>query len=480
MFINSLILLISIVSLFIICRLFIYRTALIYVLRRWFRFIDEKIHAHQIFKVPEVNENGQQNHLFKKVQVYVNSLASVEDSDFTNLFSGENSSTDIILSLDDNQVVPDKFLGAKVSWVNGRENNGQRCFLLKMKRKDKRRILKPYLQHILTVVEGMNNKELKLFINNLTQSDQNIGRWRSFPFRHPSTMETMIMDVDLKNKVKSDLEMFIKLKQHYHKLGRIWKRNYLLYGPSGTGKSSFIAAMANFLKYDVYDVDLNRIKDDSDLKMLMVQINSKSLVVIEDLDRFICKKSSSLMSGSGVSLSGLLNFMDGMNNGDGKIMVFTMNNKDEIDPMVLRPGRIDVHIYFPLCDFSSFKSLAHSYLGVREHKLFPHVEEIIQSGAMISPAEISELMVANRNSPSRALKSVITALQLNLNGGGRVERRLSDSVASSPAISYTEENGIGGWKEGVPGLKKLYGMLKSKSSNKIGVFDCASSPMMER
>lgn len=286
------------------------------------------------------------------------------------------------------------------------------------------------------------------------------------------------MEEDLKNKIKSDLEMFLKSKQHYHKLGRIWKRNYLLYGPSGTGKSSFVAAMASFLNFDVYHVDMNRVLDDSDLKLLFLQINPKSLIVIEDLERFLCMKSSG--NGScGVSLSGMLNFMDGMNNGDEKVMVFTMNDKDGIDPVVLRPGRIDVHIYFPLCDFNSFKCLAHSYLGVREHKLFPHVEEIIQSGGMISPAEVSELMVANRNSPSRALKTVITALQANLGGGGRVERRLCDSAASSPAVSYAEESGIGGWKEGVPGLRKLYGMLKSKTGNKSGVFDCVS-PLMER
>ena len=36
------------------------------------------------------------------------------------------------------------------------------------------------------------------------------------------------MDAELKNKVKSDLDQFLKSKQYYHRLGRVWKRSYLL------------------------------------------------------------------------------------------------------------------------------------------------------------------------------------------------------------------------------------------------------------
>ncbi|KAB9197934.1 hypothetical protein FH972_027005 [Carpinus fangiana] len=93
------------------------------------------------------------------------------------------------------------------------------------------------------------------------------------------------------------------------------------------------------------------------------------------------------------------------------VMVFTMNGKDQVDQAVMRPGRVDVHIEFPACDFSAFKSLASSYLGVKDHKLFPQVEEIFQTRASLSHAKIGEIMISNRGSPSWALKSVISALQ---------------------------------------------------------------------
>lgn len=433
------------------------RTSLIFILAKaWQSFID-RFHLYQFYKVPQYNEHFQENQLYRKISRYLNSLPSVEDSDFTNLLSGSKSN-DIFFHLDSAQTVEDKFLGARVSWANQKssEADGSRSFVLKIKKKDKRRVFRQYFQHILSVSDEVEQrkKEIKLYMNFSTGADQE-ERWRSIPFTHPASFDTVVVDADLKTKVKSDLDQFIKSKQYYHRLGRVWKRSYLLYGPSGTGKTSFIAAMAKFLCYDVYDIDMSRISDDSDLKMLLLQTTCKSLIVVENLDRILEAKSTA------VSLSGLLNFMDGIISccGEERVLVFTMNGKDQIDQAVMRPGRIDVHIHFPLCDFSAFKSLASSYLGVKEHKLFPQVEEILQTGASLSPAEIGELMISNRSSPTRALKSVISALQ-----SVNERQRLSQSASSDPG-----EPGTLFCRESVHTVRefrKLYGLFRLGSRRK--------------
>nr|GEW38372.1 AAA-ATPase At2g46620-like [Tanacetum cinerariifolium] len=375
-----------------------------FLLNQW-RFAEECFHSHQYYKIPKFNLHKQENQLFQKIVTYLNSLPSAGDSDFVNLFSGNNNPNEITLVIDNDHVFADMFLGSRVYWKVENE-----CFVLKMRRKEKRRILNSYMNHIHKVVEEIELKsnEVKLYINAENDPVKN-GRWISTQFKHPATIDTSMIDIELKNKVKSDLESFLKSKQYYHRLGRVWKRSYLLYGPSGTGKSSFIAGMAKFLNYDVYDVDMSKVSGDSDLKLLLLQTTTKSMIVVEDLDRYLVEKSSA------VSLSGILNFMDGIISccGEERVMVFTASSKDHVDPMILRPGRIDFHIYFPLCDFSSFKNLANSHLGIKEHKLFPQVEEIFQSGASLSPAEIGEIMISNRGSPTRALKTVINALQTN-------------------------------------------------------------------
>ncbi|XP_047337322.1 AAA-ATPase At2g46620-like [Impatiens glandulifera] len=459
--ITSIIYIFSGVSFYVILRLFLYQTSLIHLLIKWKHSVEDTIYVHQFFKVPQINNDNstQQNQFYKKVLTYLNSTSSLEDSDFTNLFAGKKSN-DIVLSLDDNQTVHDVFLGARVSWTNEKK----RTLVLRIKKKDKRRILRSYLQHIHTISDEIEQRrgELNLFINHSSNRGDGDGdvRWSCVPFTHQSSFETMVMDSDVKARVKSDLESFLKSEEYYHRIGRVWKKNFLLYGPSGTGKSSFVAAMARFLSYDVYDLNLSQISNDSDLKMLLLQTKNKSLIVIEDLDLYLKSESTA------VSLSGLLNFMDGILNScssEEKIMVFTMNSKDEIDPAILRPGRIDVQIYFPLCDFKSFKLFANNYLGVKEHKLFQQVEEVFHT-ANISPAEVSEIMIANRGSPSRAMKSVITALQTKKNAGAD-HRRLDDSVELL-------QSGVFG-KDSLPvkELRKLYGLLKLKTLKKVGPVD---------
>lgn len=57
-----------------------------------------------------------------------------------------------------------------------------------------------------------------------------------------------------------------------------------MYGPPGTGKSSLIAAMANYLKFDIYDLELSRLYSNSDLRRILVSTSNRSIIVIEDID----------------------------------------------------------------------------------------------------------------------------------------------------------------------------------------------------
>ncbi|KAE8680415.1 hypothetical protein F3Y22_tig00111390pilonHSYRG00164 [Hibiscus syriacus] len=459
--VNMIFLLFMILGLFLILR-FLSKTSVLHILLRHFQSLEDRLHVHQSYRVPQFNHLFQENELYVKVSTYLSSLPSLEDSDFTNLFSGSKSN-DILLRLDVNQTIRDVFLGARVTWtIEKSEKDGPRVLVLRLRKKDRRRILRPYLQHILSVAGDISQRKkgLKLCMNVSSSSGEN-GRWSSVPFNHPASFDTVVMDIDSKNEVKADLETFLKSKQFYHRLGRVWKRSYLLYGPSGTGKSSFVAAMARFLNFDVYDIDLSEVSDDSDLKMLLLQTTSKSMIVVEDLDRFLMGKCRD------VSLSGILNFIDGIISccGEERVMVFTMNSKEEVDRAVLRPGRIDVHVQFPLCDFSSFKNLASNYLGVKEHKLFPQLEEIFQGGASLTPAEIGEIMISNRSSPTRALKSVITAMQTT---GGIKSRR---SSCDNESIRNTEETsgdlgGLFSRDHSVRDFRKLYGLLKMGSRRK--------------
>ena len=81
-----------------------------------------------------------------------------------------------------------------------------------------------------------------------------------------------------------DLERFLKRKDYYRRVGKAWKRGYLLFGPPGTRKSSLIAAMANYLHFDVYDLELSSVEGNKHLRKVLIATENKSILVVGDID----------------------------------------------------------------------------------------------------------------------------------------------------------------------------------------------------
>lgn len=107
----------------------------------------------------------------------------------------------------------------------------------------------------------------------------------------------------------------------------------------------------------------------------------------------------------------LLNFIDGLwsSCGDELLIVFTTNHKDRLDPALLRPGRMDVHIHMSYCTFHGFKTLAMNYLKIREHPLFDVIQELLAK-VEATPAEIAGQLMKNDKART-ALQDVINYLR---------------------------------------------------------------------
>ena len=105
--------------------------------------------------------------------------------------------------------------------------------------------------------------------------------WSYIDFDHPTTFETLAMERAKKKEIMEDLDAFRENRDFYRRTGKPWKRGYLLHGPPGTGKSTMVAAMANYLDYDIYDIELTSVHSNSDLRKLFIGTKSKSIIVIE-------------------------------------------------------------------------------------------------------------------------------------------------------------------------------------------------------
>ena len=99
-----------------------------------------------------------------------------------------------------------------------------------------------------------------------------------------------------------------------------------------------------------------------------------------------------------MTLSGLLNFIDGLwsSCGDERIIVVTTNHKEHLDPALLRPGRMDMHIHMSYCTPCAFKTLALNYLKLRTHPRFNEINNLLEE-VKVTPAEVGEQLLRNED-----------------------------------------------------------------------------------
>ncbi|OMP01403.1 hypothetical protein COLO4_11915 [Corchorus olitorius] len=387
------------------------------------------------------------NHLFKAAELYLE--PTIPPGTKRIRVTMPKKEGKISLSLEKNEEIIDNFNGVQVKWrffskpIPAKYMQGSnpynpvikteiRFFELRFHKKHKEMILKDYMQHILTKAKELKEKKktLKLFTLSYDRMSGIRGgdMWQSVNLDHPATFQTLAMDSELKNKMMDDLERFVKRKEYYKKVGKAWKRGYLLFGPPGTGKSRLIAAMANYLNFDIYDLELTDIRGNSELRKLLISTGNKSILVVEDIDCSlelrdkIARASNSFRDPRmqqypqyQLTLSGLLNFIDGLwsSCGDERIIVFTTNHKDKLDPALLRPGRMDMHIHMSYCTPCGFKKLASNYLEIQEHPLFLQIEELLKI-TQVTPAQVGEQLMKDEE-PEIVLQGLIEFLErLNL------------------------------------------------------------------
>ena len=366
---------------------------------------------------------------YAAIETYLSTKSSSEAKNLKAVVI-KDSTQPVQLSMDENEEVADIFEGVKLWWTVKTnaprtqsfsfypEMEEKRFYKLTFHKSHRDFVCKTYISHVLQQGKAitLKNRQRKLCTNNPRQKwhGYRSQKWSHVTFEHPATFDTLALESKIKEEIINDLTKFSQGKDYYAKIGKAWKRGYLLYGPPGTGKSTMIAAMANFLMYDIYDLELTTVKDNTELKRLLIETTSKSIIVIEDIDcsldltgqRMKKKekekdeepkdpvskmKKGEEESNSKVTLSGLLNFIDGLWSASGgeRLIIFTTNYVEKLDPALIRRGRMDKHIELSYCGFEAFKVLAKNYLDVDSHHLFATIGHMLEETKM-TPADVAE------------------------------------------------------------------------------------------
>lgn len=194
--------------------------------------------------------------------------------------------------------------------------------------------------------------------------------WNNVKRKIRRPLDSIILEEGVIESIVGDAREFLDMEDWYIDAGIPHRRGYLLYGPPGTGKSSTIHALAGELGMEIYSLSLAAgFVDDSFLQRAASSIPKRAIFLIEDIDCAFPSREEGehpmpLLHGypgmmglgprlssrtrSAVTLSGLLNVIDGVGSEEGKLFFATTNYIDHLDPALLRPGRIDRKIQYKL------------------------------------------------------------------------------------------------------------------------------------
>ncbi|KAF8153881.1 P-loop containing nucleoside triphosphate hydrolase protein [Crassisporium funariophilum] len=295
-------------------------------------------------------------------------------------------------------------------------------------------------------------------------------------------LSSIILPEGVIDSLLQDAREFLETEDWYLKAGIPHRRGYLLHGPPGSGKSSTIYALAGELGLEIYSLSLaSGFVDDSFLQRAVAAIPKDAIFLIEDIDcafpasredgdeprdnfmsAFPGMMIPGMMAGgqrrSNVTLSGLLNVLDGVGSEEGKLFFATTNFIDHLDPALLRPGRIDRKIQYKLAtkqqaaalfirfypeSYTTLQSQTDSKTQMTSTEKTSAIEKLAEVFALdipeheFSTAELQGYLLACKRQPEKAVEGILAWVAQERKE--REERKVRESERKAKSLEARDK-----------------------------------------
>lgn len=209
-------------------------------------------------------------------------------------------------------------------------------------------------------------------------------------------LETQIQEI------KEAVELPMTHPELYEDIGIKPPKGVILYGPPGTGKTLLAKAVANqtsatFLRIVGSELIQKYLGDGPKLVREMFRLadeQAPSIVFIDEIDAVGTKRYDSTSGGEREiqrTMLELLNQLDGFDSrGDVKVLLAT-NRIETLDPALLRPGRIDRKIEFPMPDFTTKRRIFQIHTGRMNLADDVNLDEFVMTKDDLSGADIKAI-----------------------------------------------------------------------------------------
>lgn len=246
-------------------------------------------------------------------------------------------------------------------------------------------------QHIMPQCD----KNIKIY---RISTEKDILKWTCQYEKPGRPLNTVFLDEKIKTKILDDVQEFLISENWYKSRNIPYRRGYLLYGHTGSGKSSLVTAICSELNLSIYWIQLNQTSpylNDRNLINALNSVPKGQVILIENIDRTTKNKT--------ITLTGILNALDGPIAHTGHLVFFTANDLNNLDSSLIRPGRIDNVQYIPLASTNQIINMfthiyGNSYLSDKYSKLIENNKYPM--------CIIQNHLIQCRNSPQLAIDTI--------------------------------------------------------------------------
>ena len=271
--------------------------------------------------------------------------------------------------------------------------------------------------------------------------------WREDIFESYRNFNNIFFDG--KKEIISKIDYFLNNREWYIQKGIPYSLGIGLHGPPGTGKTSFIKALANYTNRHIIIISLKIIKTKRQLEQFFFENTynnknenssvsfGKKIIVFEDIDcvgdiildrknketkkhntrskknntinksvnigdvlQSICELNEngtcsvpSSTNDQVITLDDILNLWDGIRETPGRILIISSNHYDKLDSALIRPGRIDITHEL---NNSSHNTISEMYFHLFGKKIDKEILKMVNE-YFYSPAELINMFVSYKN-----------------------------------------------------------------------------------